>query len=273
MFAKDKIIVFGLSNFKPVLFSTLDNKRYSKTSRRMELNFNSLPHERSKLFPPKIIKTLGQEYFEYALLNKIPQLAQNSNFFQGMATNKLDIKFFTKFMLQDTRYLEHVAALSRDLIPYFNKRGQTDFENFFVSRAPRYEKDLNAILQNYGLADTKCVKTGNAVQMYIDFLDKVTKNNPEDLPLALLACSKLWPWMANNYYGQIDPNNKFKEWFEENRPNQPGTTEIFVDTHFQQKDPQKSRLIFCEGLIMEANLFREAGEEELLVPEKICKFL
>ena len=193
-----------------------------------------------------------------------------------MAKGTLDPAIYSSYMIQDIVYLRHVFKKYEEASGTFKVQGNKEFAQFFLERARRYEKDYLQSLERFQLKSDACVKTGPAVQMYMDYQKGVVLDNPKYLPIATLSCGMLWPWMAGNLIGKVDPQNPYKQWFVMNvrEPGQQGTTELFVDKHFTKEDEAKALHIFCVGLIMEANFFREAGGEELFIsPDEICRNL
>lgn len=52
----------------------------------------------------------------------------------------------------------------------------------------------------------------------------------------------------------------------------PGTNELFVNNNFQHKDLKQRRVIVCTAMILDGNLFLEAGNQDQLDPKDFCKF-
>lgn len=122
--------------------------------------------------------------------------------------------------------------------------------------------------------------TGPAVIEYMGFQEAVAEKTPELLPIAMLPCTILWPWIAGGlvqrHEVEMPERNPYvKDWFEPNmrEPGKISSTEKFVDDHFKKDDEQGTLAkIFCKGMMNEVNFFREAcGEELLMNVDEICR--
>ena len=219
--------------------------------------------------------SFSKKMFDTALRLQIPEKALNTKFIQGMAEGILLPSEFGGYMLQDTAYLGHVSAMYKEAARKLEEQGNNDFALFFWERAERYDKDFRQSLETWRLESEACVKTGPAVRMYMQYQRGVVLENPKYLPIATLPCSMLWPWMAGNLIGKVNPKNAYyKQWFSMNvrETGQQGKTELFVDKYFTEEDEKKSLQIFCLGLMMEANFFLEAGGEELFMSlDEMCR--
>ena len=109
---------------------------------------------------------------------------------------------------------------------------------------------------------------GPAAATYVGFERALSQNDPKYLCIAMLPCTMLWPWIADQLIASVDKNNPYYVWFKDNKPS-PGHKshlEMFVDHFFVQVGPeerQKCLSIFQEGLVNEVNFFRSACDQTL----------
>ncbi|KAL9989127.1 hypothetical protein ACROYT_G003640 [Oculina patagonica] len=256
----------------------IDSKWYSKPSEKIGLHFAGLSQERSQdVFKKMVGLSFSKKLFEIALRLELPERALNTKFVQGMAEGLLLPSEFGGFMVQDIAYLAHVAKMYEEAAKKMEEQGKNDFALFFLGRQQRYGDDLRQSLETWRLESDACVKKGLAVEMYMGYQRKVVKEYPKYLPIATLPCSMLWPWIAGNLIGKVDKQNPYyKEWFLMNlrQPGQIGKTEKFVDDNFNEEDEETALNLFCQGLMMEANFFREAGGEGLIMfDDQYCRKL
>ena len=253
---------------------------YSKTPRKVGFHYNHLSQERYQ--DPVYKKMLGGSFskklFDLALKLQIPEKALETKFIQGMKSGLLLPDIYGRYMVQDTVYLAHLAELFQEASRKLEKQGQdnSDLVGSFIERYTRYDKESKLALETWQLSGSECVRRGPAVESYMAYQREVVITNPKNLLIATLPCSMLWPWMAFNLMGEVSKENPYKPWFVSNfrEPGKQGTTELLVDKNFSAEEEEEALLIFCMGLIMETNFFREAGGEVLFMsPEEICKKL
>lgn len=253
--------------------------RYSKTPRKIGPRFTNLPQGRAEDVSKKMVfGSFSKKMFDIALRLKIPEKALNTRFIQEMKSGVLRPDVYGRYMVQDAVYLSHLAELFENAARMLEEQSpdNIDLALSFTERSTRYESDFKQTLKTWQLKGAECVETGPAVRGYMEYQRGVMIRNPKNLLIGTLPCSMLWPWMASNLMGKVNPQNPYKPWFVTNfrEPGKQGTTEILVDANFTAEDEEEAFLIFCMGLIMEANFFREAGGEGLFMsPEKICKEL
>ncbi len=261
-----------------VVFLTLDSKWYSKPSSQIGLHFAGLPQERSEDVSKKMVgKSFSKKLFEIALKLQIPDRALETKFIRGMTDGILSPTEYGGYMVQDIAYLAHVAKTFKEGARKLEEQENNDLALTFFKRAERYDQDYQQSLKTWGLESDACVKTGPAAQMYMGYTWEVMQSDPKNLLIATLPCSMLWAWIAGQRIGsaRLNERNPYLPWFNENerQPGEQGTTEKLVDVHFTEEEEGRSIHIFCEGVMMEVNMFREAGGEELFASlNEICRF-
>jgi len=117
--------------------------------------------------------------------------------------------------------------------------------------------------ENQAPGDLK-VHVGPTFQTYMGYQQAVVEKHPEYLPVAMLPCTMLWPWMAGTLIKKVDKQNPYyKDWFvpKMRPPRIPSLTEKFVDENKGAFDERIARQIFCEGMMNEVNALQEARGE------------
>lgn len=177
--------------------------------------------------------------------------------------------------MQDTAYLANAEEMYNDAAQKMEEQGNPDFALFYREQAAKYGKYYKGFLETWRLENVDAVVKGPAVQSYMGYHKALVKNNPKFLPIAMLPCTMLWPWMDNSLIGEVDKerNPYYKSWFQANmrQEGQQSSTEKFVDTNFSQDDEGPAIEIFCEGMMNELNFFREACGEAPLSLGDVCR--
>ena len=199
--------------------------------------------------------------------------ALHTKFMQGMAVGSLKPTQFGRYMVQDTAYLANAVKMYTDAAQKMEEQGEPDFAIFYRGQASKYDDYYKEFLKTWYLESAAAVHLGPAVQAYMGYQQVVVKQHPRYLPVAMLPCTMLWPWMAGSLIGTVDEQNPYyADWFVQNI-RQPGTqssTEKFVDQNEAKFDESIALEIFCEGMMNELNFFREACDEAPLKLSDIC---
>lgn len=206
--------------------------------------------------------------FDNVLVSPIRQRAINTMFIKEMTLGTLPPSKYNRYMEQDAVYLANAAKIHKEGAQMMKDHGIYDFAQFYGEQAQKYNMYYEDLLKTLGLENTESVIIGPAFQTYMSFQQSVVKENPKLLPIAMLACNMLWPWMAGSLIGGVDKMNNpyYREWFLKNlrQPDKRSSTEVFVDGKFTMKDEKESLRILHMGMIKEVNCFREATGENLL---------
>lgn len=211
--------------------------------------------------------------FDHVLSLPIRDEVIKTMFIQGMVKGTLRSSNYVDYMIQDIVYLANAARAYNDAAQKMQEQGNPDFVLFYRKQAQKYDVYYKEMLSNWRLENTDNVKTGTAIEMYMGYHKALVKTNPRFLPIAMLPCSMLYPWIIRQVIGTVDKQSPYYEdWFVKNsrEEDNPSSTELFVDNKFTPEDEKLSVDIFCEGMMNELNYFREAGREKLLTFEEVC---
>ena len=199
--------------------------------------------------------------------------ALKTKFIQGMATGSLRPTQYARYMIQDTAYLDNANKMYSEAAQMMEEQGKPDFASFYRGQAAKYEDFCKEFLETWDLESPKAVNAEPAVQSYMGYQQAVVKQHPRYLPVAMLPCTMLWPWMAGSLIEKVDKQNPYYEdWFLKNlrAPDKPSSTERFVDENVAEFDEGTAVKIFCEGMVNELNFFREACDEAPFKLSDIC---
>ena len=239
------------------------------------MDSNTRLQEKSQDISKKALKKpFSKVLFDNVKLSvPIRDYALNTKFIQGMAAGSLKPTQFGSYMVQDTAYLANAVKRYSDAAEKMEEQGKPDFARFYREQASKYEEYYKTFLKTWDLESAEEVHVGPAFQAYMGYQDVVVKQHPRYLPVAMLPCTMLWPWMAGSLIQTVDKKNPYyKDWFVENM-RQPGTqssTEKFVDENATDLDEGIALKIFCEGMMNELNAFREACDEDPFEISDIC---
>ena len=259
-------------------FSISDNEWYSKTPSNIRLHPNNLPQERHQDSVVKkvlqIKKPFSKMLFDHVLNLPIREEVIKTMFVQGMAQGTLRSSSYFDYSMQDIVYLANAARAYNDAAQEMQEQGKNDFALFYRKQAQKFDLHYKDALSNLRLTNADNLKTGTAIEMYMGYHKALVKTNPRFLPIAMLPCSILYPWVVRQFIGTVNKQSPYYEdWFVKNsrEEDNPSSTELFVDTKFTPQDEELSVNIFCEGMMNEMNFFREVGGEKLLNYEEVCR--
>ena len=178
-----------------------------------------------------------------------------------MASGLLNANDYGAYMVQDIAYLANGAEA------YKNAADLTEdmFETFYTETATKWESEyLKPMLTAWHLKDAGNVEPGTAAKEYMSFLITVSKDQPKYLAIAMLPCSMLWRWMADQLVDSVPVDSAYYKWFEDNKSRYPGykgSLERFVDANFDQEEFNTAKPFFCKAMVYECSFFRESGNQ------------
>lgn len=212
--------------------------------------------------------------FDHVISLPLHEEVIETMFVQEMAQGTLRSSYYLDYTIQDIAYLANAARAYDDAAQMMQEQGNNDFALFYWKQAQKFDVYNKDALSNLRLKNADTVKTGTAIEMYMGYHKALAKTNPRFLPIAMLPCSMLYPWVVRQFIGTVNKQSPYYEdWFVKNsrEEDNPSSTELFVDTKFTRQDEELSVCIFCEGMMNEVNFFREAGGEKLLTFEEVCR--
>ena len=255
------------------------NKDHSNTPNRISLNFNTLLQERSQDISKKALRPPSSRSFSKLLFENvrlsvpIREHALKTKFIQGMTVGSLRPTQYGRYMIQDIAYLYNAVKVYSEAAQKMEAQRKPDFAFFYWRQAKKYEEYYQGFLKTWDLESAEEVHRDPAVQAYMGYQQGVVKKHPRYLPIAMLPCTMLWPWMAASLIENVDKQNPYYEdWFVKNlrEPDTQSSTERFVDQNSIAFDEGTALKIFCEGMMNELNFFREACDEAPYKLSDIC---
>ncbi|PFX28128.1 hypothetical protein AWC38_SpisGene7138 [Stylophora pistillata] len=96
------------------------------------------------------------------------------------------------------------------------------------------------------------VAMGPAAETYVGYERALSQKDPKYLCTAMLPCTMLWPWLANELINSVKVDNPYYVWFKDNEtsPDHKSHLERFVYHFFAQVDLEEQKKclsIFQEG--------------------------
>ena len=259
-------------------FNFSDNEWYYKTPSKIRLHSYNHPQDRQQDGMVKKVllvkKPFSKLLFDHVLNLPIREQVIKTMFVQGMAQGTLRSSYFLDYTIQDIVYLANSARAYNDAAQLMQEQGNNDFALFYRKQAQKFDELYKNELSNMRLENIDNVKTGTAMEMYMGYHKALVKTNPRLLPIAMLPCSMLYPWIVRQFIGKVNKESPYyEEWFVKNTREEgnPSSTEQFVDTKFTPEDEKESVGIFCEGMMNELNYVRQAGNEKMLNFDEVCR--
>mgnify|MGYP002259971391 CR=1 FL=1 len=211
-------------------------------------------------------KSFSQSLFDEAESQKIRDLVMKTLFIRGMTSGLLNADDYGAYMVQDIAYLANGAKA------YQTAAKRTEpvlFAQFYRKMAREWECDYLRPMQkawHLGITGYTAIVPGFAANVYMDFLTTVSEKNPKYLAIAMLPCTMLWRWMADQLVSSVSVYSAYYSWFQENKSDRPGSQsklEQFVDRNFDlEAEFETAKRYFCTAMVHECNFFRESGNQE-----------
>ena len=173
--------------------------------------------------------------FDHVLSLPIREEVIKTMFVRGIAHGTLRSSYYLDYTIQDIAYLANAARAYDDAAQMMQEQGNNDFALFYRKQAQKFDVYNKDALSNLRLKNADNVKTGTAIEMYMGYHKALVKTNPRFLPIVMLPCSMLYPWVVRQFIGTINKQSPYYEdWFVKNslEEDNPSSTELFVDTKF-----------------------------------------
>lgn len=185
-----------------------------------------------------------------------------------MVKGTLDPAIYGGYMVQDAAYCFNAVRAFDQAAQQMQEKGETAFSLLYRVQSESFKGYNQDFVKHWRLKSSESVVMGPAAEMYVGFESAVSHNDAKFLCIAMLPCTMLWPWIAGEFIGEVDLENPYYCWFEDNKtdPDHRSHLEKFVDHFFKQPSPEdekKSLDIFHQGLVNELNFFRDACGEPL----------
>ena len=240
-------------------FSFQETRRNPQTARKVTFHLTFLSQRPFLKQEGSFSSTLFNDPNSEIIRNR----AKESKFIQGMAKGSLDPNVYGGYMVQDAAYCFNAVDSFERAAEKMQEVGKSEFSLFYRTQSEEFKGYNKDFLETWRLRNSDSVAMGPAAATYVGYERALSQNDPKYLCIAMLPCTMLWPWIADQLIASVDKNNPYYVWFKDNKPS-PGHKshlERFVDRVFVQVEPeeqQKCLSIFQEGLVNELNFFRSA---------------
>ena len=186
----------------------------------------------------------------------LDKVIKESKFIHGIRTGKLDPDYFSRFELQDGRYLTE----GRDVLENTGnilKGKYPGFQEISRKQASKYNDHRKILLNKYDLASFDCVILHPATANYVEFLknDPRIKEDPRRLLFAMLACSHSWRYISKETLPYVDTENVYKKkWLEPNfrEDNYQSELEMFLNKKYKEKMFTEEEIKILQELYLDA---------------------
>ncbi|XP_060759634.1 uncharacterized protein LOC132870100 [Neoarius graeffei] len=139
------------------------------------------------------------------------------DFLQQMQSNSLQAERYVNFTLQDINYVLEVTNMLKMMSERVKK--PEDIRDFIKGRYTSYRNFLGMLLNQYFFKNAPSIKPTPAMKKYLANYTKVMKKDPIYFAVALLPCSRLWVWLANEL--DIPETNVYYKWKVDNMSGNP----------------------------------------------------
>lgn len=212
--------------------------------------------------------SFSRNLFNNSKSETIRNLAKESKFIQGMVKGSLDPNVFGGYMVQDAGYCFNAVDSYERAAKKMQEFGKPEFSLLYRTQSESFKGYNQDFLRIWRLRNPDSVAMGPAAETYVGYERALSQKDPKYLCIAMLPCTMLWPWLANELINSVKVDNPYYVWFKDNKtsPDHKSHLERFVDYFFAQADLEEQKKclsIFQEGLVNELNFFRSACDETL----------
>ncbi|XP_072530078.1 uncharacterized protein teni.1 [Salminus brasiliensis] len=198
-----------------------------------------------------------EDVYEYLWNNNtdIANMMLRADFLVQMQSGTLQAERYVNFTLQDIHYMLNVTQILKKMSE--NVKRPSDLRDFMKGRYSTYKLFSESFLSQYFLKDAPPVKPTPAMKKYLSHYQEVIKKEKDPIyfTVALLPCSRLWLWLANNL--DIPKTNAYYTWKEGNMGGHPekhykAILNKYLNT---EKKVQKANIIFRMQMQNEHDFF------------------
>ncbi|KAL7827993.1 hypothetical protein AOLI_G00311450 [Acnodon oligacanthus] len=196
------------------------------------------------------------DVYEY-LWNNNTDIANKTlhvDFLRQMQSGSLQAERYVNFTLQDINYLLEVTKMLKKMSKKVTK--PDDLKAFMTDRYNKYKSFAASFLSQYFLEGEPPIKPTPAMKKYLsDYRAAMKANDGIYFAVALLPCSRLWVWLANNL--DIPNTNAYYTWKTENMNGHPEKHyKALLNNHLNTaKKVQKANAIFRVQMQNEHDFF------------------
>lgn len=211
--------------------------------------------------PQQRQESFSQDLFNSEGSKKVRNTVLNLPFFQGMVKGTLHPEIYGGYMVQDAAYCFQAVKSYETAAETCQQNGSPAFALLLRVYLEKFKSYNQEFVQTWKLKNSESVEMGPAAAMYAGYEASLSRQDPGFLPIAMLPCQMLWPWIAGELITSVKEDNPYYVWFDSNKPHPSGkksTVEKFVDFFFKPGDKGKAQKIFLEGMVNELNFFSDA---------------
>ncbi|XP_072033753.1 aminopyrimidine aminohydrolase-like [Amphiura filiformis] len=183
-------------------------------------------------------------------------------FIQGICKGTLDPTSYSGFMNQDIAYVFKAAELFDTVA---TRAKDEDLKMFARNRQQSFLRCANEMCEKFFIQDPSAIRVGETLEEYCQYLHRVANGmDPLYFMVAMIPCSKLWPWLARKMqHSEVNPN-LYGFWAKENMSDScSAKLESFVAERVSELDEQTSLLVYQTCMTAEVNFFKSATGEEI----------
>ncbi|KAL6491527.1 hypothetical protein MHYP_G00018720 [Metynnis hypsauchen] len=156
-----------------------------------------------------------------------------ADFVRLMECGSLEAERFVKFTLQDILYLDGVTAMLKEMSEKVTQ--PAEMKDFIKGRHSSYKAFRDSCLQNLLMKDLNSIQPTKAIQKYLDTYRGVMKeSDPVYFVVALLPCSRLWVWLAQNL--KTPEHSAYYRWKLDNMDGHPEKFRSILNKYLDTDD-------------------------------------
>uniref|UniRef100_UPI00358E7C1F uncharacterized protein n=1 Tax=Myxine glutinosa TaxID=7769 RepID=UPI00358E7C1F len=184
--------------------------------------------------------------------------ALNTGFIQGIQSGQLDPTAYGGYTVQDAVYCHNATDYHK--IAEENASCDPIMSAFIHARMESYAEYTEMMFKQWYIADPTGIAMGKAAQDYSDFEKNVAKKmHPIYFLIAMIPCTRLWQWLAEQIKTGISKNNVYSFWIEANHGGSH-TLEDFVNENAEkyEVDHGKALDVYLGAMRGEVGFFTSA---------------
>ena len=199
---------------------------------------------------------------------------------QGIQNGNLHVDNYTQYMVQDIAYLKHGADNWYFAAKLAKQQNKLQIEEYCIKRGDRWLQYALGLSTKYHVKLDGII-IGKELEEYMEYESYiVSKYGPEYIFIAVYACVKLWPFIANELKkdvhivinkdskikkNQINKNNIYQFWIEGNLSEKSSVrTATWLNELYQNGkiDKKMALEIISNCIRLEINFFKQACQEQ-----------
>ncbi|KAL4009747.1 hypothetical protein ACER0C_003599 [Sarotherodon galilaeus] len=183
---------------------------------------------------------------------EIAQKTLKTQFLQHMQLGDLQADEYVKFMIQDIKYLVMVTEMLKEM---YDKVKEPDLREFMKDRYNKYSDIAEKTLKEFNLNSALNINLIDVMEKYLSkYKDIMDKEKPIFFAVALLPCTRLWLWVANQLTESYC--NAYFTWKKNNMYGNPEKYRKLLNEHLtKEEDKKKAKEIFQQQMQYEYDFF------------------